>query len=136
MKKFIIIVFLIFSIKAYAHGTVKILGVEHEKGFIDLKIYLDKDSFLKEELAFESVRKKPSKGETVIPLTKVHEGMMAVVIYHDENSDGELNRGFFWKPQEGFAFSNFYTPKGLPKFKKAAINVIHGSQIVIALNYK
>ena len=124
-----------FSIKGHAHGNVKIVGVEHEEGFIDLKIYIDEDTFLKEELAVVSIRKKPTKRETIIPLTKVHEGIMVIVVYHDENSDGELNTGLFWRPKEGFAFSNNYIPKGSPKFNKAAINMIHGKQINISLNY-
>ena len=124
-----------FSIEVQAHGNVKVIGVEHEEGFIDLKIYLDRDTFLKEELAVESIRKKPTKGETLIPLTKVHGGIMAIVVYHDENNDGELNTGLFWRPKEGFAFSNNYIPKGPPKFKKAALNMIHGKQINISLNY-
>ena len=115
--------------------NVKVIGVEHEKGFIDLKIYLDKDSFLEEKLAVESIRKKPTKGETLIPLTKVHEGAMAIVVYHDENGDGELNTGLFWRPKEGFAFSNNYIPKGPPKFEKATVNMIHGEIINITLNY-
>ena len=124
-----------FPTKGQAHGNVKIVGVEHEEGFIDLKIYIDEDTFLKEELAIESIRKKPTKRETIIPLTKVHEGIMAIVVYHDENSDGELNTGIFWRPKEGFAFSNNYIPKRSPKFNKATINMIHGKQINISLNY-
>ena len=96
---------------------------------------LDKDAFLEEKLAVESIRKKPTKGETLIPLTKVHEGEMAIVVYHDENGDGELNTGLFWRPKEGFAFSNNYIPKGPPKFEKATVNMIHGEIINITLNY-
>lgn len=135
MKKFILLIFLLISFKSFAHGNVKIMGVEHEDGFIDLKIYTNKDSFLKEELAFESVRKKPSKGVTIIPLSKIHEGKMAIVVYHDENGDGKLNTGLFWRPKEGFAFSNDYTPKGPPKYSKAVIEVIHNKTIIIELNY-
>ena len=136
MKCLTIIIFcIIFSIKIHAHGTILVNGIQHEKGFIDVKIYLDKDSFLNEELATESVRKKPTKGETVIPLSKLHEGNIAVVIYHDENNDGKLNTGLFWRPKEGFAFSNKYTPKGPPKFNKATIKLVHGETIEIKLKY-
>ena len=33
-----------------AHGTVMVEGVEHSRGFIDVKIYESKASFLKEEI--------------------------------------------------------------------------------------
>ena len=126
---------LLFSFKIYAHGTIVISGVEHNKGYIDVKIYTDKDNFLKEELAAEIIRKKATKDQTVVPLSKVHEGTIAIVVYHDEDSNGELKTGLFWRPKEGFAFSNNYTPKGLPKFKKASIELIHGEPVIIELNY-
>ena len=126
---------LLFSFKIYAHGTVIISGVEHNKGYIDVKIYTNKESFLKEELAAEIIRKKASKDQTVVPLSKVHEGTIAIVVYHDEDSNGELKTGLFWRPKEGFAFSNNYTPKGAPKFKKAAIELLHAEPVVIELNY-
>ena len=124
-----------FTFKIYGHGAIIIQGVEHEKGKIDVKIYMDKKSFLKEDLATESIRKKPTKGETIIPLTKIHEGRIAIVVYHDEDGNGELKTGLFWTPKEGFAFSNNYTPKGPPKFKKASIKLIHGEPVIIELNY-
>ena len=136
MKILSLIIIVIFSaFKIYGHGTIIIQGVEHEKGEIDVKIYMDKNSFLKEELAVESIRKKPTKGETIIPLTKIHEGQVAIVTYHDEDGNGELKTGLFWRPKEGFAFSNNYTPKGPPKFKKASIELIHGEPVIIELNY-
>ena len=131
----LIFLFIFFTFKVYGHGTIIIQGVEHEKGEIDVKIYMDKKSFLKEDLAAESIRKKPTKGETIIPLTKIHEGRIAIVVYHDEDGNGELKTGLFWRPKEGFAFSNNYTPKGPPKYKKAAIELVHGNPIVIKLKY-
>ena len=126
---------LLFSFNIYAHGTIIISGVEHGKGYIDVKIYTDKESFLKEGLAAEIIRKKATKDQTVVPLSKVHEGAIAIVVYHDEDSNGELKTGLFWRPKEGFALSNNYTPKGPPKFKKASIELMHGEPVVIELNY-
>lgn len=132
---FFIIIFIIYAFKINAHGTIIIDDVEHEEGFIDVKIYLDKKSFLKEDLAIEIIRKKPNKGQTIIPLNKVHEGKIAIVVYHDENNDEKLNTGLFWRPKEGYAFSNNYIPKGPPNFKKASIELVHGEPILIKLNY-
>ena len=126
---------LLFSFKIYAHGTIIISGVEHNKGYIDVKIYTDKENFLKEELAAEIIRKKATKDRTAVPLSKVHEGTIAIVVYHDEDSNGELKTGLFWRPKEGFAFSNNYTPKGPPNFKKASIELIHGEPVIVELNY-
>ena len=136
MKFFLFLIIVIFiSFKTHSHGTILVSGVEHNEGFIDVKIYTDKESFLNEEMAAETIRKRASKGKTVIPLSKMHEGTIAIVVYHDEDGNGELKTGLFWRPKEGFSFSNNYSPKGRPKFKKAAIDLIHGEPIIIELNY-
>ena len=135
IQKILFLLVLFFSSVVLSHGTVIIPNVEHDRGYIDVKIYDSKDSFLKEDEAVEAVRKKVNKGEVVVPLTKIHEGQIAIVVYHDEDGDGKLKTGFFWRPKEGFAFSNNYQPKGPPKFSKASINLIHGEPVYIELNY-
>ena len=135
IQKILFLLVLFFSSEVLSHGTVIIPNVEHNKGYIDIKIYDSKDSFLKEDEAVEAVRKKVNKGKVVVPLTKIHEGEIAIVVYHDEDGDGELKTSLFWRPKEGFAFSNNYNPKGPPKFKKAAIMLEHGVPVEIELNY-
>ena len=135
IEKILFLLVLFFSSVVLSHGTVIITNVEHDRGYIDVKIYDSKDSFLKEDEAVETVRKKVNKGEVVVPLTNIHEGQIAIVVYHDEDGDGELKTGLFWRPKEGFAFSNNYSPKGPPKFKKAAIILEHGVPVEIELNY-
>jgi len=135
IQKIVFLLVLFFSSVLLSHGRVIIPNVEHNKGFIDIKIYDSKDSFLKEDRAVEAVRKKVNKGKVVVPLSKIHEGQIAIVVYHDEDGDGELKTGLFWRPKEGFAFSNNYNPKGPPKFKKAAIMLEHGVPVEIELNY-
>ena len=132
---FISLVIFLYSIVALSHSTIVIKGVEHEDGFIDIKVYNSKDSFLDEENAIESIRKKPTIDETIISLSKIHEGNFALVVYHDENNDNKLNTGFFWRPKEGFAFSNNYIPKGPPSYNKAEIQIIHDKKVYITLNY-
>ena len=135
MRTLILLFIVLFSSSLFAHGTIIITNVEHGDGYIDLKIYDSKEGFLKEDLAIESVRKKATKGKTIVPLSKVHEGQIAIVVYHDEDSNGKLKTGLFWRPKEGYAFSNNYKPKSPPKFSKASIELIHGKPVEIELNY-
>ena len=135
IRLFLLLIIIFFSTSLLSHGTIIISNVEHGEGYIDLKIYTDKESFLKEEMAKEVVRKKATKGETIVPLSKIHEGKIAIVVYHDEDSDEKLKTGLFWRPKEGFAFSNNYQPKGPPSFEKAAIMLVHGEPVTIGLNY-
>ena len=135
MRTLILLFIVLFSSSLFAHGTIIITNVEHGDGYIDIKIYDSKEGFLKEDLANETVRKKATKGKTVVPLSKVHEGQIAIVVYHDEDSNGKLKTGLFWRPKEGYAFSNNYKPKAPPKFSKASIKLIHGKPVEIELNY-
>ncbi len=134
-QKLVFLTILFFSASVFSHGTIIFTNIEHNKGYIDVKIYDSKEAFLNEDMAIESIRKKVTKGEVVVPLTKIHEGKIAIVAYHDEDGNGELKTGFFWRPKEGFAFSNNYEPKGPPKFSKATIELIHGKPVFIELNY-
>ena len=135
MRTLILLFIVVFSSSLFAHGTIIITNVEHGDGYIDVKIYDSKESFLKEDLARETVRKKATKGKTVVPLSKIHEGQIAIVVYHDEDNNGKLKTGLFWRPKEGYAFSNDYKPKTPPKFSKAPIELIHGKSVEIELNY-
>ena len=135
MRTLALLFIVLFSSSLFAHGTIIIKNVEHGEGYIDVKIYDSKEGFLKEDLATESVRKKATKGKTVVPLSKVHEGQIAVVVYHDEDNNGKLKTGLFWRPKEGYAFSNNYQPKSPPKFSKASIELIHGKPVEIELKY-
>ena len=135
MHSLILLFIVLFSSSLSAHGTIIIKNVEHSSGYIDVKIYSNKENFLKEDLAIETVRKKATKGQTVVPLSKIHDGQIAVVVYHDEDGNGEMKTGLFWRPKEGYAFSNNYKPKGPPKFSKTSIDLIHGKPIEIELNY-
>ena len=135
MKTLVLLFIILLSSSLFAHGTIIITNVEHGNGYIDVKIYDNKEGFLEEDQAKEIVRKKATKGKTVIPLSKIHEGRIAIVVYHDEDNDGKLKTGLFWRPKEGYAFSNNYKPKSPPKFSKASIELIHGKPVEIELNY-
>ena len=60
-KIFCFCISFIVSFSAYSHGTIIFPNVEHGDGFIDVKIYDSKESFLNEELAVESIRKRVKK---------------------------------------------------------------------------
>ena len=57
MRTLILLFIVVFSSSLFAHGTIIITNVEHGDGYIDVKIYDSKESFLKEDLARETVRK-------------------------------------------------------------------------------
>ena len=132
----LVVLFLFFSpMSSSADVNIVIQGVEHDRGFIDVRIYLDGETWLKENQTAEHIVVQATKGEVVIPLTTFQGGTLAAVVYHDENSDGKLNTGLFWQPKEGFAFSNQYSPKGPPRFPKAAVDIPDGQDLIVQLKY-
>src|SRR5690625_2249513 len=50
-------------------------------------------------------------------------GDYALLIYHDENRNGELDQNFVGIPREPIALSNNYLPKGPPSLSRASISV-------------
>ena len=49
MRTLILLFIVVFSPSLFSHGTIIITNVEHGDGYIDVKIYDRKESFLKED---------------------------------------------------------------------------------------
>jgi uncharacterized protein (DUF2141 family) len=59
-----------------------------------------------------------------IVINNLNTGSYAIALFHDENSDGQLNTGVFGIPMEGFGFSN--NPKikfSAPKYAECQIQL-------------
>ncbi len=65
----------------------------------------------------------PAKPGAITETVSVPEGSYAVIVYHDSNGDGTLNKGFMGKPLEKYGFSNnIFGPFGRkPAFEKALV---------------
>lgn len=66
----------------------------------------------------------------------VPDGPYGVTAFHDENSDGELNKNFLGLPKESFGFSNnpriFFGP---PSFERAKFSVEGPTTIEVRLKH-
>ncbi|MBU1397227.1 MAG: DUF2141 domain-containing protein [Gammaproteobacteria bacterium] len=75
-------------------------------------------------------------GKSTLALEGIKPGQYAVLAYHDEDGNGELNRFLGMIPQEGWGLSNNPAASGKPAFKDAAITVPEsGADVTIRLNY-
>ena len=59
-------------------------------------------------------------GREVYRLSDVPAGSYALVVHHDVNGNGIIDRNFIGIPKEPIAFSNGYRPKGPPSYRRAA----------------
>ncbi len=61
----------------------------------------------------------PSDGRETYRFEGVPAGEYALVVYHDENENGRLDKNFIGIPKEPIGFSNRYKPKGPPTFDRS-----------------
>lgn len=66
------------------------------------------------------VIRRPARGDGEYALTGLAEGEIALLVYHDENANGILDKNFIGIPRETLAISNNYQPKGPPSFARAS----------------
>jgi len=75
-------------------------------------------------------------GQSTLALDDLEPGQYAVMAYHDEDGNGELNRFLGMIPQEGWGLSNNPAVSGKPAFKDAAVTLPKsGTSLTLKLNY-
>jgi uncharacterized protein (DUF2141 family) len=100
---------------------VHVTGVAGGKGKINVAV-CDRERFLKQCVYTASAPAKD--GENVIAVPDVPKGRWAVLVYQDENGNGELDRNFIGIPKENYGFSRNAAGKfGPPSFEDAVIEV-------------
>jgi uncharacterized protein (DUF2141 family) len=119
---------LLLSGAAVSAGTASAATVEVHvskvaagKGQIRVAV-CDRERFLKQCAYTASMPARA--GENVIAVPGVPKGSWAVLVYQDENDNGELDRNFIGIPKENYGFSRDAASKfGPPGFEEAAIEV-------------
>ena len=86
----------------------------------------------------EPLQRKPiSAGEKEpIRFEGLAAGTYAVVVFHDENGNGELDPNFMGIPREPLGFSQRYWAKGAPQFSGAAFPVGEGESVSVDVELK
>jgi uncharacterized protein (DUF2141 family) len=100
---------------------VHVSNVAGGKGSLKVAV-CDRERFLKQCAYTASMPAR--EGENVIAVPGVPKGTWAVLVYQDENGNGELDRNFIGIPKENYGFSRDAASKfGPPGFDEAAIQV-------------
>jgi uncharacterized protein (DUF2141 family) len=111
-------------------GTIEVhvSNISNAKGQIRVAV-CDQERFLKQCLHTASA--PAQAGETVLKVSGVPAGTWAVLAYHDENGNAELDRNMLGIPKEDYGFSRDAASRfGPPKFADAAITVEDGDMAV------
>lgn len=113
---------------------VRVDRVANAKGEV-IVVLCNEDQFLKKCEWSEHVTAK--KGGVPVKFRDVPAGTYAAIVYHDENSNGKMDRNRLGIPTEGWAFSRGAKGRrGPPTFKESAVVVrANGTEIPVKLSY-
>lgn len=102
---------------------VNLTGVQHDRGKIRVGLYADPKTFRKEDKAVAVQEIAATPGTATVRFAALPPGRYAIMAYHDEDGNGELNRRFGMFPTEGYGLSNNPSVSGPPAFEDSAFAV-------------
>lgn len=118
--------------------TVEVNGLQNSKGIVQFALY-NKDGTIPDEdykKCCKILKEKIQNGSSKVIFSNLPVGKYAVNILHDENENGEIDKGFIL-PIEGIGFSN-YQSIGLtnrPNFSKASFELNSDKKIAVKVIY-
>lgn len=102
--------------------TIKVTNIDSNKGKVLVAIYDSEDSFLNER--FKGTISKINQNSCEVTFKNVAQGVYAISLFHDENSNGKMDSNFLGIPKEDYGCSNnavgFIGP---PKWEDAKFEV-------------
>ena len=115
---------------------VDLTGIRHANGTVRVGLYQDPKTFRQEAKAFAIRELAATSGTVTVSFGALPPGRYAIMAYHDEDGNGELNRRFGVFPTEGYGLSNDPTVSGPPAFEDSAFDVgADPASISIAIRY-
>ncbi len=118
--------------------TVEVSGLQNSKGVVQFALY-NKDGTIPDEdykKCCKILKEKIQNGSSKVTFSNLPVGKYAINILHDENENGEIDKGFIL-PIEGVGFSN-YQSIGLtnrPNFSKASFELNSDKKIAVKVIY-
>ncbi|MBK7184004.1 MAG: DUF2141 domain-containing protein [Bacteroidetes bacterium] len=118
--------------------TVEVKELQNCKGVVQFALY-NKDGTIPDEhykKCCKILKEKIQNGTSKVTFSNLPVGKYAVNILHDENENGEIDKGFIL-PIEGVGFSN-YQSIGLtnrPNFSKASVDLNRDKKIEVKIIY-
>ena len=100
-------------------GTLEIqLAREHTGGGLKILLFDSAENFENFSSPIRAER-FPADGRKSLAIDNVPAGEYALLVYHDENDNRQLDVNFINIPREPIGFSNTYRPRGAPTFRNA-----------------
>jgi uncharacterized protein (DUF2141 family) len=93
-----------FGFAQNSNLTIDVSSIKDNTGLVTVELYNSKKSFLKKAYRKDSSAIKSNSAS--ITIKGIPEGEYTVMVYHDKNSNGKLDKYFIGMPQEAVACSN------------------------------
>ena len=114
------------------HGTILIGLYDSFESFTRAIELSDKDGFLNDPNRFAAVALRANAAmKSAVVLTNLDPGHYAIILFHDENGNGKLDKNALGVPTEPYGFSNNVRGfLGPPAFEEAIMEVNVGDKAV------
>jgi len=104
---------------------LSITGFKNDSGFVMISLSGNEEAYKNSSgNKFYGIKARIVNGEVEALYKDIPYGRYAIKLFHDENSDGELNRNLLGIPTEDYGFSNNAAASfGQPSFEDASFEV-------------
>ena len=114
--------------------TLKVTGIENAKGQMSIALYDSADDFPGTEKYVKALFKDVDSTTFAYVFRDIPNGTYAIAIYHDLDSNDEMNKNWIGIPKEPYGFSNNAMGRmGPPDFEDAAFEVNGNIEVIIKL---
>ncbi|GEM_PF-1411665 len=115
---------------------IAVVGLRNDQGRVSCDLFNEPKNYPRGE-QFRHVWAPIARNSALCVFTDVPAGRYAMVVYHDENSNGHFDQNAFGMPMEGYGFSNNAAPLfDAPTFDAASFTYDgHRLYMVIDMRY-
>lgn len=106
--------------------SVVITGIEEQKGEIRVALYDSSESFDQGGPAFWGGLQPVTGQQETIIIDDLESGRYAIKLFHDADSDGEMDANMMGMPAERYGFSGKSDRRGPPLWQDAVFDVVEG----------
>jgi uncharacterized protein (DUF2141 family) len=117
---------------------VEIASLRNTQGDVGCLIFNSPDGYPQTHAkAYKELHAAIDGDHAVCEFKDVMQGTYAVIVFHDENKNGKMDKNFLGIPQEGYVASNNVRPlMSAPEFKEASFAVPAASVTAIKLQIR
>jgi len=117
--------------------TIEITGIENNRGQLLVGLYNQQEGFREIDMTFKKGVVTTLYNKSVIyNFEDIPKGSYSISIFHDENSNNQLDSNFLGIPKEGYGFSNnIRHALRATSFDEAKFELISDMNMTIQIEY-